>query len=159
MSCIKKPFLSLPKSFFDKYKSLFKACGSAALFLTVSSSLRPCLRRPGRRHRHRGPLADRHEGRRLSHWLLVQPRALLLDVQQNDFPGSRQLPTVAELGRANNRDVNGRRRFCGVGFVYLKGSERVEQISLGRQSVLFHLSVKKKVRSRYLHFHSTDTFH
>lgn len=85
--------------------------GCASLFLIVLSWLCLRLRRLGWWHRHRSPLADRHEGWRLSHWLLVQPRALLLEVQRNHFSGAWPLPPVAELGRANNRDVGGRSRF------------------------------------------------
>lgn len=62
-----------------------------------------------RRHRHRGPLAYRHEGRDLSHRLLVQPRALLLEVQRDDVSGEGPLSTVAELGWAHNGDIRGRR--------------------------------------------------
>lgn len=69
------------------------------------------LRRPRRRYRHRSPLAHRHEGRRLSRRLLVQPRALLLEVHRDHVSGEGQLSRVEELGRAHNRDVQGRRAF------------------------------------------------
>lgn len=95
------------------YTNISQYCkndGHATLYLMLFSPL--CLRprRPGRWHRHRSPLADGHEGWRLPHWLLVQPRALLLEVQRNHFSGARPLPPVADVGRANNRGVGGRSR-------------------------------------------------
>lgn len=69
-----------------------------------------------RRHRHRSPLANRHEGRRLSHWLLVQPRALLLDVQRDDVSGEGPVSTVEDLGWAHNGDIGGTRTLQNVGF-------------------------------------------
>lgn len=67
-----------------------------------------CRRRSGRRHRHRGPLADGHEGRDLPRRLLVQPRALLLEVQRDHLPGQGPLSAVADLGGAHNGHVRGR---------------------------------------------------
>lgn len=79
-----------------------------SLFLIVSPWFTLLsLRCPSWRHRHCSPLADGHEGWSLSHWLLVQPWALLLDVQWDNISGAGSLPTVAELGRADNRDIKG----------------------------------------------------
>lgn len=58
--------------------------GAPRLFLNLAEVfqlLSSWSRGSGRRHRHRCPLADRHEGGHLPRGLLVQPRALLLDVQ------------------------------------------------------------------------------
>lgn len=83
-----------------------------SLFLIVSPWFTLLsLRRPSWRHWHCSPLADGHEGWSLSHWLLVQPRALLLDVQWDNISGAGSLPTVAELGRVDNGDIKGTRTF------------------------------------------------
>lgn len=91
-----------------------KVCGIVkySLFLIASPwSTLLFLRCLSWRHRHCSPLADRHEGWSLSNWLLVQPRALLLDIQWDNVSGAGSLPTVAELGRADNRDIKGTRTF------------------------------------------------
>lgn len=80
--------------------------------LHLSCRRRPelCLlsrRCPRRWHRHRSSLDDGPERRGVSHRLLVQPRALLLDVQRDDFPGEGPVPAVADLGRTHNRNSQG----------------------------------------------------
>lgn len=64
--------------------------------------LRP-LRDAGRCHRLGGGLDDRPEGGRVSVGLLVQPRAVLLDVQRDHVWRPRQVSAVAEVGRADDR--------------------------------------------------------
>lgn len=63
--------------------------------------LRP-LRDAGRRHRPGSGLDDRPERGRVSVGLLVQPRAVLLDVQRDHVRRPRQVSAVAEVGRADD---------------------------------------------------------
>lgn len=58
---------------------------------------------PGWWDRHLCPLDDRSEGGSVSERLLVQSWALLLELQWDDLPGERQMPSMEKLGRAHRR--------------------------------------------------------
>lgn len=60
-------------------------------------------RHAGRSDRPGGGLDDRPEGRCVSVGLLVQPRAVLLDVQRDHLRRPGQVSAVAEVGWANDR--------------------------------------------------------
>ncbi|TMS02106.1 H(+)/Cl(-) exchange transporter 3 [Larimichthys crocea] len=55
----------------------------------------------GRPDRHRRRLDERPEGGRVSERHVVQPRAVLLDVQRDHLRRAGQVPSVEELGRAD----------------------------------------------------------
>lgn len=73
-----------------------------------NSTLPVVLRHAGRRHRPGGGLDDGPEGGRVSVGLLVQPRAVLLDVQRDHVRRPRQVSAVAEVGRAHDRPHRGK---------------------------------------------------
>lgn len=60
------------------------------------------LRYAGRGHRPGRGLDDGPEGGRVSVGLLVQPRAVLLDVQRDHVRRPRQVSAVAEVGGADD---------------------------------------------------------
>lgn len=58
-------------------------------------------RRVGGPDRHRRRLDERPEGGRVPERHVVQPRAVLLDVQRDHLRREGQVPPVEELGRAH----------------------------------------------------------
>ena len=76
--------------------------------LSILSRVSGVLTRPvfsryaSRSDRPGGGLDDRPEGRRVSVGLLVQPRAVLLDIQRDHIRRPRQVSAVAEVGRADD---------------------------------------------------------